>query len=89
MHLAGERHEVVLAHGEDLDVLDDHELVVVLGENGVVDDRLQVLLVTLGEVEHCLCVARRRVEEALTVGVLADAFKDCADTAEGGGEERG
>lgn len=83
MHFAGEGDEVVLAHREDLDVLDDHELVVVFGEDGVVDDALEVLFVAFGEVEHGLCVARWSVQEALTVGVFADAFEDCADAAEG------
>lgn len=81
VHFARERDEVVLAHGEDLDVLDDDELVVVFGEDGVVDDRLQVFLVAFGEVEHGFCVARWRVEEALAVGVFTDAFEDRTDAA--------
>lgn len=82
MHFSGEGDEVMLTHGKNLDVLDDHELVVVFGEEGVVDDALQILFVTFGEVEHGLCVPRWRVEETLAVRVLADAFEDCADAVE-------
>lgn len=57
------------------------ELVVVFFEDGVVNDLLEILFVALGEVEHGLRVAHRGVAEALAVGVLADAFQQCADSA--------
>ena len=33
-HFTDERHQMMFAHGEHLDILDDHHLVVVLGEDG-------------------------------------------------------
>ena len=51
-----------------------HKLVVVLLKDGIVDNVLEILLVTLGEIKHRLRVAERGVLEALAVRVLADAF---------------
>ncbi len=48
-YLAGERYHVMLAEAEDLDVLDDDHLVMSLVEYGVVDDILDILLVSFGE----------------------------------------
>lgn len=74
-YLAGEGDKVVLAEGEDLNVLDDDELVVVLVENSAINDVPQVLLVAFGEEQHGLCVALRRVEQALAVGILAQTLQ--------------
>lgn len=44
-------------------------------------DILGIDLVSLGQEEESLGVARRRVEETLTVGILADALEEGADGA--------
>lgn len=81
MHLAREGDQVVLAHGKDLNVLDNHHLVVALLEDGPVDNVAHVLLVALGQEEHGLGVALGRGEETFAVRVLADAFEQGADGA--------
>lgn len=78
VYLAGEWDHVVLAHGEHLDILHDDELVVALVEDSFVDEVLNVLLVSLGEEEHSLCVAVWSGKETLTVWVLSQALKDSA-----------
>lgn len=56
------------------------ELVVVLFEDGVVDNLLEILFVAFGKVEHGLCVPQRSVTETLAVRVLANAFENCPDS---------
>ena len=77
-YLAGEWNHVVLAHGEDLDILYDDKLVVALVEDSFVDEILDVLLVALGKEEHGLCVAVWSGKETLTIWVLSQALKDSA-----------
>lgn len=81
VHLARERNQVVLAHGEDLDVLDDNHLVVALLENGPVDNVAHVFLVALGQEEHRLGVPLGSGEETFAVRVFAEAFEEGADGA--------
>lgn len=76
VYLAGEWDHVVLAHGEHLDILYDDELVVTFVEDSFVDEVLDVLLVSLGEEEHGLCVAVWSGKETLTVWVLPQALED-------------
>lgn len=72
---------MVLAEAVDLNVLDNDHFVVALVKEGVVDKVLDVDVVALCEEEQGLGVARRRVEEALAVGVLADALEQGAHGA--------
>lgn len=74
-YLACKRYHVVFAKGEDLNVLDDDHLRVVLVEQGAIGDGVHVVLVALGEEEQGLGVARGRVQQALAVGVLAEALE--------------
>ena len=76
VYLAGEWDHVVLAHGENLDILHNDELVVALVEDSFVDEVLDVLLVPLSEKEHGLCVAVWSSKEPLTVWVLSQALED-------------
>jgi len=70
-YLASERHQMVLAQGKDLNVSHNDQLVMVLVEDGAVDNVPQVLLVALCEEEQRLCVPLRRVQQSLAVGVFA------------------
>lgn len=54
--------------------------VVVLLEDGVIDDDTEVLLVAFCEVEHSLCIPGWGVQEAFTVGVFSYAFENCPNT---------
>lgn len=65
----------MLAHAEDLDVLDNDHLVVALLEDGAIDDIAHVLLVPLCEEEHRLGVPLRGGQQALAVSVLAHALE--------------
>ena len=69
----------MLAHAEDLDILDNDHLAVPLVEDGVVDNVLDVLLVALGEEHEGLGVALGGGQEALPVRVLSDALEDGAN----------
>lgn len=79
VHLARKRYEVVLAQAGDINVLDDDHLVVILVEDGVVDDIPNVLPVALGEGHDRFGVAFGRVEEARSVWVFADGLEDGLD----------
>lgn len=79
--LAGEGDKVVLAEREDVDVTDDDHLLVVLGEDGVVDDINKTLLVSLRHPHERLRITLRSTEKALAVGVLADALKDSSESS--------
>jgi hypothetical protein len=80
-YLSCEWNHVVLAQAENFNVFYNDHLVVSLVEDGVVYDVAHVLLVALGEEEHCLCISCRRVQQALTVRILPNAFQDCPDGA--------
>ena len=80
-YLAGEWHHVVLTERKDLDVLDDDELVVVLVEDGAVDQVSDILFVPLCEEHQCLGISLRRLSQALSFRVFTDAFEDGFDCA--------
>lgn len=73
--LAGERNKMVLAEREDVDITDNDHLLVVLGEDGVVDNVHETLLVSLRHPHKRLRVPLRGTEEALAIGVLSDALQ--------------
>ncbi len=91
VRLAEEGQQVVLAEGEEFDVLDDDHLVVVDVEEGGVEDGVDVHGVAAGEEGHGFFHALGGVEEAVAGGVFADAEEQFAVEilrAEGGGGER-
>ena len=67
---------MVLAQGEELDILDHDHLVSLLGEDGVPDDLLHGLLVTLGEVGHGLGRPHGGLQQPLPGRVLAHRLQD-------------
>lgn len=81
VHLPRERHQMVLAHAEHLDVLDDDHLGVILLENRPVDDIPHVLLVPLCEEQQGIGVAMGCGQDALPIGILTDAFEERAHGA--------
>jgi len=89
VHLAEKRQHVVLAHAEHFDVFDDHHLIVIDGEERVVDDVGGLLGVAVGEVLHGLDDALRGVDEAFARGILADAEDHFADEVLEGGVAQG
>jgi hypothetical protein len=80
-YLAHERDQMVLAQGEDLNVLHYNHLVVVLVEDSAINDVSQILLVALGEEQQGLRIALRCVQQPLTVRVLAQALQHSAYSA--------
>ena len=70
---------MVFAQGEDLDVLDYHQFVVVFVEDSAIHDIAQIFFVAFGEEQHRLGITFGCVEETLAVRVFAYAFEDCAD----------
>ena len=80
-HLAGKRHQVVLAQAEYLDIFHDNHLVMSFVEYGIVDDISHVFLVPLGEIQHGLCVAVGGGQDAFPVRVFSDTLQDGTDSA--------
>ena len=76
MGLADEREHVVLAQGEEFDVLHKDHLAVRLGEHGGPDDLVTVLPVALREELHGLRHALGGLEKPLARGVLAQQLED-------------
>ena len=80
MRLAKERHQVVLAHGVEVNVAHQHHFVAVLIERffkvngGVFGQAGEYLFVHTGN-------ARRRFLEAFAVGVFAHALQNHADAS--------
>lgn len=62
VHLPRERDEMMLAQAEDVDVLHDHELVVVFLEDGVVDDVPEVQFVPVRQEHQRLGIPGRCLE---------------------------
>lgn len=66
----------MFAHAEDLNVLDNDHFVMSFVEDGIIDNIFHVLLVAFGEEEHSFRIARRSVQDTLSVWVFAYAFED-------------
>lgn len=78
VHLACEWYEMVFAERKDFNVLDNDHLAVSFSEQSVVNNVFDIDLVSLGQEQKRLCVARRCIEKTLSVGILADAFEQSA-----------
>lgn len=78
MSLADERQQMVFAQRIQLDVANQHHLVVGGLEDGAVDDLGDVLFVTLRQELHRARRAVRRAQQAFAVGVLAQRLNDGA-----------
>ena len=76
MGLADERQHVVLAQGEQLDVLHNDHVVVRLLEEGALDNGFSVLEIALGEELHGLGHTLRRFLQAFAGGVLSQQAQD-------------
>jgi hypothetical protein len=74
VHLAGEWYEMVFAERKDFNVLDNDHLAVSFSEQRVVDNVFNVDLVSFGQEQKGLGVARRCIEKTLSIGILADTF---------------
>lgn len=77
--LAVEWDEMMLAHSVDLNVLHNDHLIMPLMEQSSIDDILHILLVSLCVEQHRQRVSLRRIQNSLSVGVLAYTFQQCAD----------
>ena len=76
MGLADERQHVVLAQGEEFDVLDDDHLVVRLVEDGRLHDGGAVLPIPLCQELPGLRHPFRRLDESLPLRILSEQFQD-------------
>ena len=71
VRLAEEGQHVMLAHGVEVDVLDDDHLPVILREHGRAEYLFRILRVALREELHGLGHAVGRLEQALAASILA------------------
>lgn len=60
-----------------LDILDNNQFVMVLVKDSAIDQVAHVLLVTLGEIEHRLCVPFRRLPQPFSLRILPDTLENC------------
>src|SRR3990170_2558472 len=79
VRLADEWEKMMLTEAEKVDVLHDHHLVVVLDEEGIVQDVLHVPVVSRRQVAERLRDALRRLREPLAVGILAQLLQELGD----------
>ena len=79
MGFADERQHVVLAQGEEFDVLHDDHVVVGFLEQGALDDGFPVLEISLGEELHGLRYALRSFDKALPLYILSEELQDGLD----------
>jgi len=68
----------MFAQRVQLDVLEDHHLVVVGGEQCTVDDFFEVLLIAMTQVLHGLGGALGGVDQAFAFRVFAQVLEDLA-----------
>ena len=80
-YLSSEWNHVVFAKRENVDILDNDQLVVVLVEDGAVDQVPNVLLIALGEVEHGLGISLWGLAKTFSLGILSDTFKNGPDSS--------
>ena len=69
---AKERQDVVLAHGEEIDVLQNDHLRILFNEERAVDDRLRVFGIALCEVLQRARDALRGLHQPLTFGIFPE-----------------
>jgi hypothetical protein len=69
---------VVFTQRENFDILHNDQLVMVLVENGTIDQIPDILFVALGEVEHSLGITLRGFTETLTLWVFTNTLQNCS-----------
>ena len=72
VNLSEEGQQVVFAHAEELNILDDHHLVVLDLEQRSIDDFLNVGGVAAGQKTQRLFGTLRRAAQTLAIGILAE-----------------
>src|SRR5687767_8702848 len=70
---------MVLAEAREVDVLDDHHLIVVLDEQRVVEDLVHALRIAGREVPQRLLDSLRRLGQAFTVRVFTELLQQLLD----------
>lgn len=80
-NLSGEGDQMMFAETKDFDIFHDNHLIMVLVEDGVVDNVSDILLIALCEKQHRLRVSRRRIEDTFSVWVFANTFQYGSDSS--------
>ena len=75
-YLPSKRYHMVFAQREDLDIFDNHELIMIFVEDCSVDQVTDVLLIAFGEVKHGFCIALRRPSQTLSVRIFTYTFQN-------------
>lgn len=65
---------MVLAETKNLYILHDYHLIMSLVKDSAVNDIPNVLLIALGEIQHCLCVAVRGTQDTFPIRVFTNAL---------------
>lgn len=65
---------MVLTEREYIDVLDNHQLIMIFVKDRAIDQIPYVLLVALSEVQHSFRVSLGGLTETFALGVLTNAF---------------
>lgn len=69
-NLPVEGHQMMFAHGKHFNVFHHYHFVMILIENCIVQDFLQALIVSFGEIEHGFSGSFGRLQQTLTIGVF-------------------
>src|SRR5688572_17909062 len=70
--LAEKWQQMVLAEAVEIDVLDDHHLAVIDGEQCAIEDGVDIGVISAGQEFHCLADPERSAHEALAAGILTE-----------------
>ncbi len=81
MGLAKERQQVVFAETEELDILHDDHLVVSHAKRRAVQNMIQVLMITAGQVLERFLEALRRLAQPFAIRIFPDNLYDLAHVA--------
>ncbi len=72
---------MMLAEAKDFDILHDHQFVMPLVKDGIIDDIFDILLISLCKKEHSFGISFWGAEKPLAVGIFTDTFEDGSHSA--------
>lgn len=72
---------MMFAQGEDLDIFDNDQLIVIFVKHGPIHQITDVLLVALGEEEHGFGISFWRTSKSFPIWIFAYTLEDRLDCA--------
>lgn len=81
MHFADKWNHVVFAEGENFNIFDDDQLIVVFVENCAINEVSHVLFITFGEKHKGFGITFGGMEEAFSGRIFANTLENRADSS--------